>query len=32
VVHCADGRWGRYLVNAAPRRGPPLDLDSLTAR
>jgi hypothetical protein len=30
VVHCTNRRWGRYLVHAAPRRGPPLVLDSLT--
>ena len=32
VVHCSDRRWGRYLVHAAPRRGPPLVPDSLTTR
>jgi hypothetical protein len=32
LVHCTDGPWGRYLVHAAPRRGPPLVLDSLTTR
>ena len=32
VVHCSNRRWGRYLVHTAPRRGPPLVLDSLTTR
>jgi hypothetical protein len=32
VVHRTNRRWGRYLVHAAPRRGPPLVLDSLTTR
>lgn len=32
VVHDTHRRWGRYLVHTAPRRGPPLVLDSLTTR
>ena len=24
VLQCSNHRWGRYLVNTAPRRGPPL--------
>jgi hypothetical protein len=30
VVHSSNRRWARYLVDVAPRRGPPLVLDSLT--
>jgi hypothetical protein len=32
VVHRTNRRWGRYLVHAAPRRGPPLVADRLTTR
>jgi hypothetical protein len=30
VVHRTNRRWGRYLVHAAPRRGPPRVADRLT--